>query len=184
MRDDETMDRLLTPAEVAEYLRVPVSTLHGWRQNKWNVGPPAIKVGKRLRYPLSGFEKWLDEACEGKRGRDLREAGLLAAAEILGMRTDAEEQRLRAMVDSLQWVARELAYVLRDNFFASELPEAPEQWSRLLDAAEILGNWDPDDEAPEDGYEVLFTTCDDCDRLVIPVVEGTAALDQCRYCPS
>ena len=178
MRDDETMDRLLTPAEVAEYLRVPVSTLHGWRQNKWNVGPPAIKVGKHLRYPLSGFNEWLDMAYKEKVGSRLREAGKLR------VRNDAEEARLRAMVDSLQWVARELAYVLHDNFFASELPEAPEQWSRLLDAAEILGSWDPDDEAPEDGYEVLFTTCDDCDRLVIPVVEGTAALDQCRYCPS
>jgi hypothetical protein len=95
-----------------------------------------------------------------------------------------EEQRLRAMLDALQGVASELAYEVKNNLLTEAPPDASEWFdhlTRLTDAAEILSEWDPDDPAPEDGYEILFTTCDNCDRLVQPVINGTADL-LCQRC--
>jgi hypothetical protein len=93
-----------------------------------------------------------------------------------------EEARLRAMVDALQRLVRELKFEFEGNLMVEVVDDTPESWGRLMDEAEILGEWDPDDRNPEDGYEVLFTDCDRCGRLVIPVLGGTAALDQCRWC--
>lgn len=50
--------RLLTPAEVAEMLAVPVKTLYAWRYSA--AGPPAVKVGKYVRYDEAELERWLD----------------------------------------------------------------------------------------------------------------------------
>lgn len=50
--------QLRTTAEVAEYLRVPVATLHQWRYH--HGGPPAAKVGRHLRYRRSDLEAWLE----------------------------------------------------------------------------------------------------------------------------
>lgn len=88
------------------------------------------------------------------------------------------------MVDALQNLTRDLAYTLHGNLMVEVDRHTPEEFSRLIDRAEILAEWDPDDDAPEDGYEVLFTNCDGCDRLVIPVIEGTADLESCRWCAS
>lgn len=49
---------LLTTAELAGYLRVPRSTLYGWRYR--GVGPPAIRVGRHLRYRTCDVERWLE----------------------------------------------------------------------------------------------------------------------------
>lgn len=91
----------------------------------------------------------------------------------------AEEQRLRAMIDGLQVVVRELAYEFRNNLLVEPPPQA-EEWfdrcERLCESAEILGEWDADDPSPEEGYEILFTTCEKCERLVVPVIYGTADL--------
>lgn len=38
-------------------LKVPVSTVRGWR--KRGVGPPATPVGGAIRYRLSEVEEWL-----------------------------------------------------------------------------------------------------------------------------
>jgi excisionase family DNA binding protein len=51
-------DALLTSEEVAAYLRVPRSTLYGWKYR--GDGPPAIRVGRLLRYRSSEVERWLD----------------------------------------------------------------------------------------------------------------------------
>ncbi len=53
------MQRLLTSAEVAELLAVPVATLYKWRYA--GSGPPAIRLGKYLRWDPSEVEKWLAE---------------------------------------------------------------------------------------------------------------------------
>jgi excisionase family DNA binding protein len=50
---------LLTVAEVAAYLGVPVSTIHFWRGRKQ--GPPAFKVGRRLMFRADDVAHWLDE---------------------------------------------------------------------------------------------------------------------------
>jgi excisionase family DNA binding protein len=59
------MSRLLTPDEVAERLRVPRATLSQWRYLR--EGPPAIKVGRHLRYPEDGLEAWLNNLAKAER---------------------------------------------------------------------------------------------------------------------
>jgi excisionase family DNA binding protein len=51
--------RLLTTAEVAEYLVVPVSTIHRWRYV--GTGPPAIRVGRHLRFDPDDLRVWIAE---------------------------------------------------------------------------------------------------------------------------
>lgn len=49
---------LLTPAEVAERLRVTRSTLTYWRST--DQGPAFVKLGKgSVRYPADALEAWL-----------------------------------------------------------------------------------------------------------------------------
>jgi excisionase family DNA binding protein len=49
---------LLTVKELATYLGVPRSTLYGWKYR--GDGPPAIRVGRLLRYRSYEVERWLD----------------------------------------------------------------------------------------------------------------------------
>jgi excisionase family DNA binding protein len=51
--------QLLTPSELAEYLRVPLRTLYQWRYERR--GPRAIRVGRHLRYRWRDVERWLEE---------------------------------------------------------------------------------------------------------------------------
>lgn len=51
------MVRLLTPEDVCEQLQVPISTLYKWRER--NYGPPALKVGKFLRYQPADVEAFI-----------------------------------------------------------------------------------------------------------------------------
>jgi excisionase family DNA binding protein len=48
---------LMTPSEVAEFLRVPASTLYAWRTN--GSGPAAVRVGRHLRYRRRAVTDWL-----------------------------------------------------------------------------------------------------------------------------
>ena len=57
MNAETVSDRLLTTAEVAEYLGLPTSTLYAWRYRR--VGPPAIRVGKHLRYRRQSLDAWV-----------------------------------------------------------------------------------------------------------------------------
>lgn len=45
--------------KLAEYLGVPKFTIYGWR--KTGYGPPAIKVGKHLRWRAQAVHAWLRE---------------------------------------------------------------------------------------------------------------------------
>ncbi|MFF5968007.1 helix-turn-helix transcriptional regulator [Streptomyces collinus] len=49
---------LATPAEVAEYLGVPVKTLYQWKYRA--VGPNVHKVGRHLRYRWAEVDAWLN----------------------------------------------------------------------------------------------------------------------------
>jgi len=53
---------LASAEEVAEFLGVPVATLHQWRYK--GTGPKASKVGRWLRYRWSDVEAWLDRQSE------------------------------------------------------------------------------------------------------------------------
>jgi excisionase family DNA binding protein len=51
--------RLLTPAEVAERLRVSTRTLEFWRHQ--GRGPAYVRVGKRVRYRSDDVEAFIGE---------------------------------------------------------------------------------------------------------------------------
>jgi len=55
--EEAEVDRIISPAELAEMLGVSIRTVYAWRAT--DSGPPAMKVGKHLRYRLSDVEKWL-----------------------------------------------------------------------------------------------------------------------------
>lgn len=50
---------LATAQQVAEYLGVPVETLHNWRTKK--CGPPAAKIAGKLRYAWADVDAWVDQ---------------------------------------------------------------------------------------------------------------------------
>ena len=50
-------DPLWTIEDVAGYLRLPVQTLYQWRRK--NVGPPAKKCGRHLRYDPAAVQRWV-----------------------------------------------------------------------------------------------------------------------------
>ncbi|WP_041791787.1 helix-turn-helix domain-containing protein [Microlunatus phosphovorus] len=54
----ETSDRLMTLAELAEMLGIPVNTLYGWRCR--GEGPPGYRIGRHIRYRRAAVETWLE----------------------------------------------------------------------------------------------------------------------------
>lgn len=52
-------ERLLTVAELAQYLGVPVGTLYQWRYRR--EGPPGFRVGRHVRYRRNDVEMWVRE---------------------------------------------------------------------------------------------------------------------------
>ena len=53
---------LLTTADVSAMTRVAVATLRYWRHAGGVVGPPSVKLGRRVMYRRAEVEKWLREA--------------------------------------------------------------------------------------------------------------------------
>ena len=49
---------MLSTAEVADWLQVPISTLYAW--NYRGVGPRSHKVGRHRRYRRADVERWLN----------------------------------------------------------------------------------------------------------------------------
>ena len=56
---EDYMDALLTPAEVAERLRRPIATVRFWRAT--GTGPKGANVHGRVLYRQSDVEKWLED---------------------------------------------------------------------------------------------------------------------------
>lgn len=50
---------VLTPQELSELLKVPVSTLHRWSSQ--GTGPRPARVGKHLRWIRAEVDRWLEE---------------------------------------------------------------------------------------------------------------------------
>jgi excisionase family DNA binding protein len=48
---------LWTPQALSDYLGIPVATLYQWRQR--SEGPPAVRLGKHLRYRPQAVREWL-----------------------------------------------------------------------------------------------------------------------------
>ena len=55
----ESLDRLLTVEDLAEYLGVPVATLYAWRYHR--DGPPGFRVGRHVRYRWADIEEWISD---------------------------------------------------------------------------------------------------------------------------
>lgn len=51
--------RLWTTIEVAEYLAVPVATVHRWHY--LGEGPPAAKIGRHLRFDRQDLMRWVEK---------------------------------------------------------------------------------------------------------------------------
>ncbi|NOY57004.1 MAG: helix-turn-helix domain-containing protein [Actinobacteria bacterium] len=45
----------MSPAELADYLRVPIATIDAWRHRRQ--GPPGFRAGRHLRYRLADVER-------------------------------------------------------------------------------------------------------------------------------
>jgi excisionase family DNA binding protein len=60
------MEELLDVEALAAYLKVPVSRIYKWRYHGY--GPPAIKVGRRLRWRPSAVDAWLTEQTDATAG--------------------------------------------------------------------------------------------------------------------
>jgi excisionase family DNA binding protein len=70
--DDDGMeheDRLLGVDELASYLDVPVKTLYAWRYR--SEGPPALRVGRHLRYRWSDVQSWIQQRIEAPTPRSV-----------------------------------------------------------------------------------------------------------------
>jgi len=51
--------KLISPAELAEMLGVPVRSIYRW--NSVGTGPPVLHVGKHARYRVSDVDAWLEK---------------------------------------------------------------------------------------------------------------------------
>jgi excisionase family DNA binding protein len=50
---------VLTAAQAAAYLQVPIETLRRWRS--LGTGPRHAKVGRHVRYRQEALDRWLEE---------------------------------------------------------------------------------------------------------------------------
>jgi excisionase family DNA binding protein len=57
----------MTEAEVATYLHVAVGTLRRWRAE--GSGPPALRVGRTVRYRRRDVDGWLEQQAAEENGR-------------------------------------------------------------------------------------------------------------------
>ena len=55
----DTVDRLLTVEELADYLEVPVATIYAWRHRR--KGPSGFRVGRYLRFRWGDVERWIED---------------------------------------------------------------------------------------------------------------------------
>ena len=54
-------DVLLDTLEAAAALGLSPWTLRGWRQRGLREGPPTLRLGAAVRYPVGGIRTWLEK---------------------------------------------------------------------------------------------------------------------------
>jgi excisionase family DNA binding protein len=52
------LEPLLSVAELADYLGLPVATIYDWRSH--GAGPVAHRIGKHVKFALTDVRAWLD----------------------------------------------------------------------------------------------------------------------------
>ena len=65
-RSGSHLSRLLTVQELADLLQIPVKTIYTWRYKR--IGPPAVPMGKYLRFRAEDVAAWLDARADAPRG--------------------------------------------------------------------------------------------------------------------
>jgi Helix-turn-helix domain len=68
------LPEILTPAELAEFLRIPERTLKYWRVNT-HTGPRAFRAGKYVRYLRADVLRWAELQQEAYPASAHRETG-------------------------------------------------------------------------------------------------------------
>ena len=53
----ESLNRLITVQELANYLGVPIATIYTWRYR--HEGPPGFRVGRHLRFRWKDIDSWI-----------------------------------------------------------------------------------------------------------------------------
>lgn len=53
-------EALLTIEDLSALLRVPVRTIYWWRQQRPPIGPPAVKLGRHLRWRRETVLAWIE----------------------------------------------------------------------------------------------------------------------------
>jgi excisionase family DNA binding protein len=62
---NHTNESLLTVKDVAALLNVPVATIYSWRHEGKSL-PPAVKMGRSLRFRRADVQAWIDEQFAGE----------------------------------------------------------------------------------------------------------------------
>ncbi len=55
----DTLDRLLSAQDLADYLHIPVATIYNWRHR--GHGPPGFRAGRYLRFRSSDVTNWITQ---------------------------------------------------------------------------------------------------------------------------
>lgn len=55
----DTLERLLSAQDLANYLGVPVATIYTWRHR--GHGPPGFRAGRHLRFRSSDVNRWITQ---------------------------------------------------------------------------------------------------------------------------
>ncbi len=63
----DPQDRLISIADAARLLGVPLATLRWWRSR--GLDPYGFRVGRHVKYRLSDVLRWIDELADGLRPR-------------------------------------------------------------------------------------------------------------------
>ena len=62
------MDQLLSVPELADYLGVAPSVIYGLRHR--SEAPPALRIGRELRFRQTDVEEWLESLFDNEDRRD------------------------------------------------------------------------------------------------------------------
>ena len=69
----ESVDRLLTAKELADYLAVPLATVYRWRSH--GVGPRGFRVGRHVRFQWVDVDRSVEAHLAATEGASSRVRG-------------------------------------------------------------------------------------------------------------
>jgi hypothetical protein len=93
MTDDDDELQFFTTEDVGRILRTSRPTLYFWRQQ--GIGPPSIRRGTRVLYPVGALKQWLrqQEEVDAAKRRAMRERRMTAMTAKQTTRREAAPRR-------------------------------------------------------------------------------------------